>query len=75
MPWNPSPKVADCRAISRKWGCEQVIILGISAAGRMQMATFGATPALCRCAGVLGEERPGESRRADFRVFLVGLLH
>jgi hypothetical protein len=48
MAWNPSPHVADCRDIARKWGnLDQVIIIGISPEGQMEMATYGRTPVLC----------------------------
>ncbi len=45
MAWNPSPKVADCREIARKWGGKhQVIVLAIDcAAGTLEMATYGHT--------------------------------
>ena len=57
MPWNPSPKVADCREIARKWGngIEQVIIIGFDGDGRSITATYGRTPALCACADKLGQ--------------------
>lgn len=55
MAFNPHPKVADCREIARKWGKEQVIILAIDGDGVMEMATYGETVALCKCAKVLGE--------------------
>jgi len=55
MPWNPSPKVADCREIAGRWKTEQVIIIGIDGAGRATMATYGRTPKLCGCAKVLGD--------------------
>ena len=55
MAWNPSPKVADCREIARKWGKEQVIILALDGDGRLGMATYGHTPQLCACAKVLGD--------------------
>lgn len=55
MAFNPSPKVADCREIARKWGNqEQVIILAIDGEGRMQMATYGRTSKLCSVAQALG---------------------
>jgi len=48
MAWNPSPKVADCREIARKWGHKQVIIIALNAeTGQMEMATYGETKALC----------------------------
>ena len=55
MVWNPSPKVADCREIARKWGNQdQVIILAIDDDGQMQMATYGRTRELCAVAQALG---------------------
>jgi len=55
MAWNPHPKVADCRDIARKWGKEQVIIIAIDGAGRLDMATYGQTMKLCGCAKQLGD--------------------
>jgi len=55
MAWNPSPKVADCREIARKWGKEQVMIIAIDGDGRLEMATFGQTKELCGCCKVLGD--------------------
>lgn len=57
MAWNPSPKVADCREIARKWGngIEQVIIIGIDGDGRTVTATYGRTPQLCACADAFGK--------------------
>jgi hypothetical protein len=57
MAWNPSPKVADCREIARKWGngIEQVIIIGIDGEGRTVTATYGCTPQLCACADAFGK--------------------
>ena len=55
MPWNPSPKVADCREIARKWGADQVIVLALDGQGRLQMATFGKTTGLCGGAKRLGD--------------------
>jgi len=56
MAWNPSPRVADCRDIARKWGQQQqVIIIALKpAAGRIEMATYGETKALCDWAKRLG---------------------
>lgn len=52
MPWNPSPKVADCREIARKWGCQQVIIIGIDrTTDSIPMASYGETRRLCDQAG------------------------
>lgn len=57
MAWNPSPKVADCREIARKWGKKhQVIILALDRdAGTVEMATYGETKALCNDARRLGD--------------------
>ena len=55
MAWSPSPKVADCRAIARKWGDQkQVIIIAIDDAGQIVIATYGDTPSTCKCAEILG---------------------
>jgi hypothetical protein len=56
MAWNPTPEVADCRDIARKWGDqEQVIIIAIDGNGTTKMATYGKTMQLCRVAKVLGD--------------------
>jgi len=57
MAWNPSPKVADCREIARKWGSkQQVIILAIDRnAGTFEIATYGETKTLCADAKRLGD--------------------
>jgi hypothetical protein len=48
MSWNPSYKVAACRAIAQKWGKQQVIILAIDPeAGTLEYASYGETKALC----------------------------
>ena len=48
MAWNPSPKVADCREIARKWGHRQVIVIALSADDeKIEMVTYGETKALC----------------------------
>lgn len=55
MAWNPSPKVADCREIARKWGKQQVIVLAVDpVAGTLEMATYGQTKKLCAEASRLG---------------------
>lgn len=52
MAWNPSPHVADCREIARKWGMQQVIIVGINQnKGTFEVTSFGETKALCGSAG------------------------
>lgn len=56
MAWNPSPKVADCREIARKWGKQQVIVLAIDrVSGTLEMATYGETKMLCAHAKRLGD--------------------
>lgn len=48
MAWNPSPKVADCREIARKWKKQQVIILAIDInAQTLEYASYGETQKLC----------------------------
>jgi hypothetical protein len=48
MAWNPSPKVADCRDIARKWRKQQVIILAVDVnAGTLEYASFGETKPMC----------------------------
>ncbi len=54
MTWNPSPKVADCREIARKWGREQVIIIAIGDE-KIEMATYGRNPLLCAEAKLIGD--------------------
>jgi hypothetical protein len=54
MAWNPSPKVADCREIARKWGMKQVIIIGMTD-DQIAMATYGETKAMCADAKRLGD--------------------
>ena len=56
MAWNPSPKVADCREIARKWGHKQVIIIAINhQTDKMEMATYGDTKVLCSTTKYLGD--------------------
>lgn len=56
MPWNPSPKVADCREIARKWKHQMVIVIGLSpVGGRIEMVTYGETRTLCDAAKKLGD--------------------
>lgn len=48
MAWNPSPKVADCRDIARKWKKHQVIILAIDInANTLEYSSYGETKELC----------------------------
>ena len=56
MSWSPSPKVADCREIARKWGKQQVIVLAVDRkAGTLEMTSYGETRALCDGAKRLGD--------------------
>ena len=56
MSWNPSPKVADCREIARKWRKQQVIILAVDIkAGTLEYASYGETKPLCDEAKVLAD--------------------
>ena len=54
MAWNPSPKVADCREIARKWGHQRVIIIALNHYN-IEMVTYGETKALCDDAKRLGD--------------------
>ena len=54
MAWNPSPKVADARALGRKWGASRVIVFLIDdATGKIEGISYGKTRALCADAAVL----------------------
>jgi hypothetical protein len=56
MAWNPSPKVADCREIARKWDHDQVIIIALTPySGKIEMASYGENKALCAMAQHLGD--------------------
>jgi len=56
MAWNPSPKVADCREIARKWGKQQVIIIAVDyKAGTTEYASYGETRVLCDDAKLLAD--------------------
>ena len=56
MAWNPSPHVADCREIARKWGVQQVVIVGINTRnGTFEVSSFGETKALCADAKKLND--------------------
>lgn len=57
MAFNPSPKVADCRDIARKWRKEAVIILGVNVTqGTLEYASYGETKDLCSEAKRLADE-------------------
>jgi hypothetical protein len=46
--FNPSPKIADCRDIARKWGVQQVIILVVDLkASTLEYSSYGETKTLC----------------------------
>lgn len=48
MAWNPPPKVADCRTISRRWNKKQIIIIAIDTdEGTVETVSYGETKALC----------------------------
>ena len=48
MAWNPSPKVADCRIISRRWNKKQIIIIAINPIeGTLETVSYGETKELC----------------------------
>ena len=48
MAFNPSPKVADCRDIAKKWNKPQIIILAIDPiAGTLEYASYGEHKANC----------------------------
>lgn len=48
MAFNPSPKVADARALAEKWGMTRVIVLMIDdEAGTMEYASYGKDKRLC----------------------------
>jgi hypothetical protein len=57
MAWNPSPKVADCRDIAKKWGgMDHVIIIGMNTQTRqIALATYGETVEKCKNAKRLGD--------------------
>ena len=56
MAWNPSPKVADLRELSRKWACDQVIVLAINTkTGTFETVSYGETRKLCDGAKEISE--------------------
>ena len=56
MAWNPSPRVADCRDIARKWVMNQTVIIGINTeTGVFEIASYGETKSLCADAKRLGD--------------------
>lgn len=57
MAWNPSPKVADCREIARRWGYDQIVVLAINSRTRVvETVSYGQTVALCNAARRLNEQ-------------------
>ena len=56
MAFNPSPKVADCRDLARKWKKHQVIIIMIDReAGTLEYASYGENKKLCDQAEALAD--------------------
>ena len=48
MAWNPSPKVAVARDFGKKFGFDQVLIIGIdNTHDKMETITYGSTKASC----------------------------
>lgn len=48
MAWNPSPKVADCRALASKHGANKVVLVLVNeGAGTMEVVSYGATKRQC----------------------------
>jgi len=48
MAWNPSPKVAAARDIGKKFGFDQVIIIGIdNNQDKMEAISYGSTRSAC----------------------------
>lgn len=48
MTFNPSPKVADCRDIAKKWNKPQIIILAVDPiSGTLEYASYGESKAHC----------------------------
>lgn len=48
MAFNPSPNVADCRDIAKKWNKPQIIILAVDPiAGTLEYASYGESKAHC----------------------------
>jgi hypothetical protein len=56
MAWNPSPEVADCREIARKWGCVQVVVVAVYPAGQYRTVSYGSTRKQCDAANVTRKE-------------------
>lgn len=56
MAWNPHPKIADLRELSRKWGYDQIIVLAVNTkAGTFETVSYGETRALCDAAKKINE--------------------
>lgn len=48
MAFNPSPKVADCRDIARRWKKQQVIVVAVDyKKGTLECVSYGETSELC----------------------------
>lgn len=54
MAWNPHPQVAAARDFGKKFGLDQVIILGLKE-GDYLIASYGKTRALCDLAEQIAE--------------------
>ena len=66
MAWNPSPRVADCRKIARKWGFNKVIIIALeNDKGQATAVSYGKTKAMCADA----ERLSGVAFEAVFKAF------
>lgn len=69
MAWNPSPEVADCREIARKWKCDQVIVLAIdNKTGTFKTVSYGESRALCDSAKKINEQIHKEVERGIIEV-------
>lgn len=56
MAWNPSPKVADLRELSRRWGYDQIVVLAINkSTGTFETVSYGETSSLCNSAKKINE--------------------
>lgn len=53
---NEKQRINDCRDLSRRWGCDQVVVIAIdSIEGTFQTVSYGATRELCARARVLND--------------------
>lgn len=64
MAWSPSPEVAVARDAANKLKGQQCVIIWLDhERGRIGMASYGQTKALCREAKGLGERLYAEARK------------